>query len=77
MLASDVINVCWTRRLREGCICLSLVRTMLGGQLFLGQSQHDCLVVDGLRASFHVEGVYGYRVDAARMQAGHVEAGYR
>lgn len=53
------------------------VRTMLGGQLFLGQSQHDCLVVDGLRASFNIEGVYGYRVDAARMQAGHVEARYR
>lgn len=68
-------------------ICLSLafplhvvfrcVRTVLGGQLFLGQSQHGRLEVDGLRTAFNIEGVYGYRVDVARMQAAYGKAGYR
>lgn len=52
------------------------IRTLLS-QLLLWLAQHGCLEVDGLRAAFHIEGVYGYCVDTARMQATHNEAGYR
>lgn len=50
---------------------------MLGGQLFLGLAQHGRLEVHGLGPALHVKGVYGYRVDVARIQAAHSEAGYR
>lgn len=93
MHPSDVINVCAKPLVLDGAarggrpfvyllplpmhVVFRCVRTVLGGQLFLGQSQHGRLEVDGLRTAFNIEGVYGYRVDVARMQAAYGKAGYR
>lgn len=55
---------------------ISVQRTVLGGQLFLGQSQHSCLELHSFGSALHVDGVYGKQVDIAWVEAAHCKPGY-